>query len=230
LLKTSAPFKRFFQKRQIAFYDELAGTDLPNLADKEPENFVAAVKEVARWIVDGARGRRPVSWQDRRHFSRTLIFEVSPQTRNEKTYWDLKTKREAELFPVDDLESWIRQYEIADEEDQSQWINLTIEDDWTDVDIENFLLDTKIGWDYGDLVELGASDEMLSELSDAIEKFEEAKEAAEYEMDNENYYNEDNDEYYDQDGEWYDIDQEVDPAPNWSEFFEGTWKQHCQIQ
>jgi hypothetical protein len=69
-----------------------------------------------------------------------------------------------------------------------------------------------------------------NQVYDAIEKFEEVKEAVECEMDNENYYNEDNDEYYDQDGEWYDIDQEVDPAPNWSEFFEGTWKQHCQIQ
>ena len=218
--------KRFYLSRQIAFYDELARTDLRQLADKEPGNFGEAIQEVFRWVFDGTLGRQPVSWRDRRHFARTLTYEVPPLTRHEKTYWDLKTKREAGLFPVGDNESWIRQADISDEEDRSQWIDLTIEDDWADVDIENFLLDTEMSWDYGDLVELGASDGMLSELSDAIAEFEEAEEAGGNSGEVETYYNEEYDEYYDQDGEWYDIDQENDSGLNWSDYFEGTWKQH----
>jgi hypothetical protein len=222
MLKFPLIIKRFYLKRQHAFYHELARTSLSDLIDREPRNFVGAGSEIIRWIVDGALGRHPVSWYDRRRFAMTLTFEVSPLTNHEIAYWDFKTKREEELFPVDELDSWLERNEIPVDEERWNWINLLVDDDWSDDEIRDFLAETNEIWDDDDLVELGASDDLMAELEVAKEEFEENKSAWE---DRECYYHPDTDECYDEDGEWFDIDEEYDPDEYLTEHIESTWLQ-----
>jgi hypothetical protein len=227
MVNPSALLKRFFLKRQVAYYDELARARLGDLIDKEPGTLFEAVKEVGRWISDGARGRHPVSWRERRHFARTLTFDVLPLTRHEIVYWDLKAKREEEIFPVDDLEVWLEQNELIVDIERPSWINLSIEGDLDDDEIKDILAVRDRPWGEGELLELGASDELFSEFDDAVAELNEAQSDWENRLIS---YDEENDNYYDEEGSFSVIDEkEFDPKEFWTEHIQGTWLHNCSV-